>query len=288
MSGDGGIELLLADAVIGAEVRGLDLARPLDEESFERLEALFDARSVLCFRDQELSGDEYVAFAARFGSVEPAIPPRPAWSPPGRPEIMRVSNIWEAGREIGHADAGSVWHSDMSFTEVPPRATLLHALEVPMRGGVALGDTSFASAVAAHAALSEATKARIAELRVVHNVYGRRAGTGRSAAHDAERKALPDVVHPLARVNPHSGARALFVNTGECIAIDGLESEDALALIEELAGFIQQDAFRYRHSWRVGDVVMWDNGAVQHRASFDYHWPEERRLLWRLTVAGEA
>ena len=157
-----------------------------------------------------------------------------------------------------------------------------------MRDGVALGDTHFASAVAAHAALPEDTRARIEPLRVRHNVLGRRAGTGRSAAHDAERQALADVVHPLARVNPYSGARALFVNTGECIAIDGLERAEALALIEELAAFIQQGAFRYRHSWRVGDVVVWDNGAVQHLASFDYHWPAERRLLWRLTVGGGA
>ncbi len=276
----------LTDAVIGAEVTGIDLARPLTGAARAALDALLDERSVLCFPGQRLDEAAYIAFARNFGSVRPAIPPRPDWSPDGFPEIMRVSNIKHDGRDIGHGDAGSVWHSDMSFTAVPPRATLLYAREVPVRDGVTLGATNFASAVAAHAALPAATRARITGLEAVHNVYGRRAGTGRSVNFDAERKALPDVAHPLARVNPHSGAMALFVNTGECIAVPGLGDDEALALIAELAEFIQQDAFRLRHDWRVDDVVIWDNGAVQHLATFDYHWPAERRLLWRLTVMG--
>lgn len=277
----------MPETVIGAEIAGVDLSKPLGDDTFGKVESLFNERSVLCFRGQSLAENELIDFASRFGRVEPAVPARPAWSPPGYPEIMRISNIKKDGRDIGHSDAGSVWHSDMSFTQFPPRATVLFAIEVPTRDGVALGDTSFASACAAYDALPLETKDRIENLEVVHDVFGRRAKSGTSKEYNQERKKQPNVAHPFVRVNPHTGRKALYVSPGECVGIVGVDDAVALPLIEELAGFIPQDRFSYRHKWQKGDVVIWDNGAVQHRATFDYEWPRERRLLWRVTIGDD-
>jgi taurine dioxygenase len=199
---------------------------------------------------------------------------------------MYVSNIKENGRDIGHADAGRVWHTDMSYTARPPRATLLYALEVPMANGVALGETHFASAAAAYDSLPGAEKERIEGLRAVHQVAGRRARTGTGQHDQAQRREQPAVVHPIARTHPRTGRKCLYVSKGECEAIEGMARDEALALIERLADRIVEPRFRHTHHWRVGDVLMWDNCTVQHLATFNYEWPQHRRLMQRITVGG--
>ena len=203
---------------------------------------------------------------------------------PEHDEVLLVSNIQENGKDIGHADAGRVWHTDMSFMETPPRATVLHALEVPVRDGVIRGDTNFASSAAAYDSLSEETKTQIEDLIVVHDVFGRRATTGTGTQDNEKRKNMPNVRHPFVRVHPFTGRKCLYVSPGECIGIEGIDEEEAVQLINEQAKLITQEPFRYRHKWQVGDILMWDNCAVQHLATFDYKWPEERRPIWRITV----
>ncbi len=273
-----------ADACIGAEALGADLAN-LDAAGFAALEAAFDRRSVLCVRDQALTPAAYLAFARRFGAVERIFLNH--YAHPDCPDIMLVSNVQQDGRNIGHADAGRVWHTDMSYMASPPRATLLYAIETPEANGRPLGATSFASAVAAYDSLDAETKALIDGRTAVHRVSGRRKATGTGEADDAHRARMPDVVHPVARVNPFTGRRAIYVNEGECVSVSGLADGDAAALIRRLAGQVTRPEFGYEHSWRVGDVLIWDNGAVQHRATFDYAWPEHRRLMWRITVGVE-
>ena len=272
--------------VIGAEITGVDLGQNLSAAEFGRIEDAFNRHSVVCFPQQQLDEPQLVAFARRFGEVEKIFLTH--YAHPKYPEIMFVSNIKKDGRDIGHADAGSVWHTDMSYTARPPRATLLYALEVPMENGVALGDTQFSSAADAYDSLSDAMKQKIAGLRAIHQVAGRRARTGTGQQDQALRREQPAVVHPVARTHPYTGRKCLYVSKGECEGIEGMPTDEALKLIDELAERTVEPRFRHTHHWRVRDVLMWDNCAVQHLASFDYKWPQHRRLMHRVTVGGSA
>ncbi len=280
------MEIVPSPDVIGAEIHGADLARPLSDAEFGRIEAAFDEYSVLCFRGEPLDEPQLIAFARRFGEVERIFLTH--YAHPVYPEIMRVSNIRENGRDIGHADAGRVWHTDMSYTARPPRATLLYALEVPMENGVALGDTLFSSAAEAHDSLPQAQQQRISKLRAIHQVAGRRARTGTGQGDQALRYQQPAVVHPVVRTHPHTGRKCLYVSKGECEGIEGMPQDEALALIEALSDHIVDPAFRHVHRWRAHDLLMWDNCAVQHLASHDYEWPTHRRLMHRITVDARA
>ena len=268
---------------IGAEIRDVDLAR-LSADEFARVEAAFDAQGVVCFPEQHLDEEQLVAFARRFGEIERNFLAQ--YAHPRHPEILYVSNIKENGRDIGHADAGRVWHTDMSFTARPPRATLLYGLEVPVENGVALGDTQFSSAAAAHDSLPAEMQRRIAGLHAIHQVAGRRARTGTGQHDQAQRREQPAVVHPVVRTHPRTGRKCLYVTRGECEGIEGMAREEALALIDELADRIVEPRFHHTHHWRVRDLLMWDNCTVQHLATFDYQWPRHRRLMQRVTVGG--
>lgn len=270
--------------VIGAEIQDVDLSQPLSEEAFSRLEDAFNRHAVLCFRDQRLDEPQLIAFARRFGEVEKIFLTH--YAHPQYPEIMYVSNIKENGRDIGHADAGRVWHTDMSYTARPPRATMLYALEVPVDNGVTLGDTLFSSAADAHDALPPKMQKRIANLRAIHQVAGRRARTGTGQEDQALRYQQPAVVHPVVRTHPYTGRKCLYVSKGECEGIEGMPQDEALALIDELADHIIDERFRHTHRWRLHDLLIWDNCTVQHLASLDYEWPKHRRLMHRVTVDG--
>jgi taurine dioxygenase len=270
--------------VIGAEIRDLDLSQPMNDDVFAQVEAAFDKHAVVCVRGQHLSEPQLIAFARRFGEVERIFLSQ--YAHPQYPEIMYVSNIKENGRDIGHADAGRVWHTDMSYTARPPRATLLYAIEVPMENGVALGETHYASAADAYDSLTEVEKRQLEGLRAVHQVAGRRARTGTGQHDQALRREQPAVVHPVVRTHPHTGRKCLYVSKGECQAIEGMNADQALALIEHLADRIVEPRFRHTHHWQTGDVLIWDNCSVQHLATFNYEWPRHRRLMQRITVGG--
>ena len=278
------MQVVPSQNVIGAEIHEVDLAQPLSDTVFSRIEAAFNKHAVICFPQQHLDEAQLVAFARRFGEVEKIFLKH--YAHPRVPEIMYVSNIKENGRDIGHADAGRVWHTDMSYTARPPRATMLYALEVPMENGVALGDTQFSSAADAHDSLPPETRQRIAGLRAIHQVAGRRARTGTGQADQALRHEQPAVVHPVARTHPHTGRKCLYVSKGECEGIEDMPKDEALVLIDELADRTVELRFRHTHHWRVRDLLMWDNCTVQHLASFDYEWPKHRRLMHRVTVGG--
>ena len=252
--------------VIGAHITDVDLAT-LSDADFERIEQTFNERSVICIRRQQINEQQLIAFARRFGAVEPHFLKH--YTHPDHSEILYISNIKDNGKDIGHADAGSVWHTDMSYTERPPRATLLYALEVPMENGVALGNTQFSSAAAAHDSLPADTQARISGLHAIHQVAGRRAKTGTGQQDQALRRNQPAVVHPVVRTHPHTGRKCLYVSKGECEGIDGMAQNEALALIDQLADKTVEPQFRYTHCWQVRDLLMWDNCALQHLASFD-------------------
>jgi taurine dioxygenase len=286
---------------LGAEIGGVDLSRPLDDATFAEVAKAFFDHEVVVFRDQRLAPAEQVAFTRRFGELEHHV--RRESCLPGFPQILVVSNVLdEQGRAIGAQDAGRFWHSDLSYKREPSLLSALYALEVPVKDGRVLGDTAFASATAAYQALPEATKRRLLGLRNVHSYRYYRAKN--AAAQKAEAAAggrvvqehtpseaqlasVPDVEMPVVRTHPVTGRKALFVNEAHTSHLVGLPPAQGEALLGELYSHLLRPEFTYTHRWRAGDLLMWDNCAVQHKASFDYALPL-RRLMYRTTVRGSA
>jgi len=275
------IEIIPTGAAVGAEISGVDLARPLDDATFREIERAYNQHGVIFFRDQQITPVQQVAFTRRFGEIEFNIFGE-RWSVPGSPEIVVVSNVTEDGRPIGVRRAGENWHSDMCYAARPPRGTMLYALEVPALYGLTLGDTEFASAAAAWDALPEALRQRIEGRRAVFDFSGRKRAFPLS---QAEVDRYPSVRHPIMRTHPATGRKCLYVMRDDCVGIEGVEQEEAEVLIAALADHIVKPAFIYRHRWRRGDVLMWDNCTVQHRAIQDYDMPH-RRLMHRTTMGG--
>lgn len=276
-------------AALGAEIRGADLAQELDAATFERIEDAFNRYGVIFFRGQNITVDQQIAFARRFGEVEINVNTQACL--PGRPEVLLVSNIKENGRYIGLADAGITWHTDMSAYACPPRCSILHAIEVP-RGsdGTVLGDTIFASAAAAYDSLQAELKARLEGRRSTHSylakMLARKAAVGLTREVTREHlERTPAVAHPIFRTHPVTGRKCIYVTEGECIAIEGMEEAEALGLISKLHRHLIDARFQYRHRWQAGDVLMWDNCTCQHLAVRDYG-ENQRRLMHRVTVNG--
>ena len=277
------MHVIPSGAPLGAEIVGVDLSEEIDDETFHAIDAAYNAHTVLVFRNQRLTPAQHLRFARRFGELE--VSPRTQFALPGHPEVLILSNILDAdGRLIGNADAGRTWHTDLSYTATPPRGSLLYAVEVPTDArGEALGDTLFVSTAAAYEALPTARQQALLGLRAVHRAGAKQYAPGSQLA-DAV-KDLPDVIHPVIRTHPVTGRRAIYVRAGECVGVFGLPEADALALIRELSYWVTRPEFLYRHRWRVGDLLMWDNCCAQHLAVKDYDLPQ-RRLMHRVTVNG--
>lgn len=279
------------DAALGAEI-GVDLSRPLDDATFGAIENAFHDNIVVFFRDQHLSDEQHIAFSRRFGELEIHIVKK--YLLPGHPEILLVSNIKnDAGEHIGLADAGFTWHSDVSYRKNPSRCSLLYAKEVPRADdGTVLGDTIFANCIAAYEALPAAMRRRLEGLRAIHRYSSRRRveNSPRPKLTAAQIAETPDVAHPIVRTHPVTGRKALYVTAGECVGIvtaagETMPEAEALGLIAELDAHCIKPEFLYRHRWRVGDLVMWDNATAMHLAICDYALPQ-RRLMHRTTVIG--
>jgi taurine dioxygenase len=279
------ISVTKCDAALGAEI-GVDLSLPLDDATFREIEDAFHANIVALFRGQTLSEEQHIAFSRRFGELEIHIVKK--YLLPGYPEILLVSNIKnDAGEHIGLADAGFTWHSDVSYRQFPSRCSLLYAKEVPVRDGVVLGDTIFANCIAAYEALPASMKRRLDGLKAIHRYSSRRRveNSPRPKLTAAQLAETPDVAHPIVRTHPFTGKKAIYVTAGECVGIEGMPEDEALDLIAGLDAHCVKPEFLYRHRWRVGDLVVWDNATAMHLAICDYGLPE-RRLMHRTTVIG--
>lgn len=273
------------NGAIGAEIGGVDLSEPLDDGAFASIHDAFVAHSVLVFRGQDLTPDAQVAFTRRFGPPERHL--LSAFALPENPDVFVVSNVKEKGKPKGAIRAGQYWHTDCSYLERPTMASLLHARAVPSCGG----DTLFASLAAAYDALSAPLRALADGLGAVHDyalayeTYFARFAD-RPPLSEEERARVPPVEHPLVRVHPESGRRALFVSPGFTRRITGLEPEESDALLAFLSRHVTRPDFVYRHRWQAGDLVMWDNRAALHCAVADYDMDEPRHMH-RTTVAGD-
>jgi taurine dioxygenase len=283
----------------GAEISGVDLSQPLSDEIFSEVASAFFDNEVVFFRDQKLTPEQHIAFTRRFGELEHHV--RKESRLAGHPEVLIISNLLDdEGKAIGSQDAGRFWHSDLSYKKEPSMLSALYSIEVPARDGRVLGDTSFASTTGAYAALPDSIKQRLDGLQNVHSYrYYRnknraaqeeeKARGGRVVEEhmptEAQLQAVPDTAAPVVRTHPVTRRQGLFVNEAHTSHIIGMSREESDALLGELYRYIQQPEFIYRHSWRAGDLLMWDNVAVQHKAHFDYDLPL-RRLMYRTTVRG--
>ena len=272
------IEIDPTGKAVGAEIGVWIYRNPCRTPILSRSIQAFNEHGVIFFRDQTLTPDQQLDFTWRFGDL--------AHNTFGEthgladhPGIVVISNVVENGREIGVVRAGEDWHSDMCYTAHPPRGTMLYAHEVPMQHGLALGDTCFASAAAAYEALPSEMRQRLEGMDAVFNFAGRRRARPITPA---QIQAFPEVVHPVVRPHPVTGRKCLYVMRNDCTGLSGVADEEAQLLIAALADHIVRPEFVYRHQWRPGDLLLWDNCTVQHRAIQDYQLPL-RRLMHRTT-----
>ena len=275
------ISIVPTHAPVGAQVFGVDLREALDTSTFGTIEKAFNEYGVIFFRDQDLTPQQQIDFTHRFGELDYNVFSQTRGLP-GVPEVILITNIVKNGKPIGLARAGEHWHTDMCYAQRPPRGSVLYAREIPQLAGMTLGDTCFASTSAAYDALPHTMRARIDGLRATFSFRARKRGF---AVTEEQMAAYPEVVHPLVRRHDKTGRACLYVTRDDCTSIDGMRDGEAAALIAALADHITRPEFVYRHRWRVGDLLMWDNCSVQHKAIQDYDLPL-RRLMHRTTIAG--
>jgi taurine dioxygenase len=271
------MELRKAAGSLGAFVDGLTLADAVGSDAaFGAVQAALLEHEVLFFRDQRIAPVEFQAFARRFGQVEA----HPAYDTvPGAPDVQILESTAERPSKI------EAWHSDMTFRPTPPSLTLLHGRIIPPHGG----DTLWASASRAYAALSEPMRRMLDELQAVHDF---RHGFQESLAEPGGAERLADAVaanppvrHPLVRTHPHSGRKAIYVNTLFTTHIDGLPRAESDALLAFLYRHVVTDEFTVRLSWQPDTVAIWDNRTTQHKPVNDFG--PQHRMMHRVTITGE-
>ena len=264
----------------GSEVLGVDLRKSLDPRAAEHLRQAFADRAVLVFRDQQLLPAEFLKAAQVFGEIMPQQVKR--FTLPDHPLVGFVSS--EDTDKPGGARLvrGEQFHTDHSNFPAPPQATMLSAVTLPSKGG----DTQFVNVHASYDALPAKTKRKIDGLRVLHTFKSSRSPRRKVELTEEERKKIPETVQPLVIVHPENGRKALYLNTAHMERIIGMDDDEAFALIGELMTHATKPVYEYRHAWRPGDMVMWDNRSVMHQANADYN-PVEKRFLYRLMLAGK-
>jgi taurine dioxygenase len=265
----------------GLETSAVDASRPLSAGEFAELEQTFFRGQLLVLRDQRLTPQQYLAFARRFGPPEPHVIDQ--FHHPEESNILILSNRKKNGQPIGLADAGTYFHTDYSYLQVPARATMLYSIEVPKAGG----HTLFANQYVAYDELSDAMKRRIAPMIAVHH-YGNRkvademSRVAASPLTDEQKAKMPLITHPLVRPHPVTGRKALYAVSGSSYGIVGMPEDEAVALLDELAAHATQPKYVISYPYRVGDIVIWDNASLLHSATLTD--PDDPRTLWRITI----
>ncbi|MEV5886556.1 TauD/TfdA family dioxygenase [Streptomyces sp. NPDC052020] len=275
------LELIPLTDGIGTEVRGIDVTGDISDADFDRIYRAWIDTTVLLFRDQDMTPAQHIAFTKRFGEIYTYT--RSQFNHDEHPEILILSNLTRDGKPIGSAYSGRVWHSDGHYLTEPPVGSMLYAREVPPVGG----DTWFANMVAAYDALPERTKERIDGLKVIISRVQSRPYNypDRPAPTPEERAEWVDVAQPLVRVHEESGRKAIYAGGNVPWRIEGMPEEESAPLITFLQEFSVRPRFTYRHQWRPGDIVLWDNRSAMHRATY-YDHVAHRRLMHRTTLAG--
>ena len=277
-------EAIPTGAALGATVNGVNL-RDLSEATFARILQAWHEHSVLLFRGQTLTDQDLIAFSRRLGDLD--------WAPvqetgrrfvEGLPEIYIVSNVKVNGEPIGSlGDGEAVWHTDMSYLDLPPKASMLYALEIPPTGG----NTSFCTMYGIYEALPQQLKDRITGLKIKHDgTYNSGGYLRQGVTPTDDPRQSPGAVHPLICTHPANGRRMLYLGRRRNAYLAGLELAESEALLNELWSIVDRREFSWEHVWRVGDLVLWDNRCTMHRRdAFD---PDSRRIMHRTQVKGDA
>jgi taurine dioxygenase len=259
---------------LGAEISGVDLRDALEDATFSEIHRAWLAHGVIFFRDQDLAPEQHKAFAARFGmlQIHSYLSTR---QEEGHPEIA----VFESDASRPFVAAG--WHTDMTFLERPPSASVLRGIDVPPYGG----DTLFACMAAAHDALSETFQELLASLDAIHDTSQTFSRDAYPTPGKASAKEPPGTVHPVVRTHPETGRKVLFVNRAFTRIIRGLHRRESDLLLRYLYGHQAQPEFSCRFRWQKNSIAVWDNRVVQHRAVADNL--KARRRMERVTVEGE-
>jgi taurine dioxygenase len=273
------------DGPLGAAVIGLDLSAPLSDADFRRIHRAHLDHHVLVFRDQRITPQQQVDFSRRFGRLQ--IHVLRNFQLASNPEVLLISNIIENGQPIGLGDAGHFWHSDLSYKEVPSLGSMLHAQELPAEGG----DTLFSNQHLAYETLPAALLNAVQGARAEHSYLAQyaelqRRNPFRPNLTQAQIDEVKPVEHPVVRVHPETGRRALFVSEHFTTRIVGLPDDESRALLDELFAHSVKPEFVYRHQWQPHDMVFWDNRSLMHLAAGCPN--DQRRMLYRTTIEGDA
>ena len=267
--------------VLGARVTGIDLAKPLDAAAFATLESALHEHGFIVVPGQRLDAASFASFGRLWGRAEPHV--IDTFQHREDPNILVLSNVVRDGKPTGLADAGSYFHSDYSYLDIPARCTILHALEMPR----AMGGTTFANQTRAYEELPAATRLYIEPLVARHH-YGNRddldeqSRTAASKLTEEQKKKVTWVRHRIARPHPRTGRKALYAVSGSSFAIEGMDDDEALDLLDALKAHSTRDKYRYTHEYQVGDVIVWDNAQLLHKAPLTD--PADPRTLWRITI----
>jgi alpha-ketoglutarate-dependent taurine dioxygenase len=277
-----GITVVPTGASLAAEISGVDL-RSIDDAEFAAIHRAWLDNLVLLFRGQSLSDDDLIAFSRRFGELD--------WAPiqetgrrfvEGHPELYVVSNVVENGVPIGSLGAGeAVWHTDMSYLADPPKASMLYALEIPPSGG----NTGFVNMYAVYEALPADLKQRLGGLRVKHDGTYNSGGYLRAGVTPTDDpRDAPGTLHPLVCTHPETGRKCLYLGRRRNAYIEGLSLAESEKLLDEIWRYAERPDLTWYNTWRVGDLVLWDNRCTMHRRDpFD---PGARRVMHRTQIKG--
>ncbi|PZW48398.1 taurine dioxygenase [Humitalea rosea] len=276
------MDILLLHPGFGVEIAGIDLTGPVSAPQWRAILDAFHTKGVVVFRAQALDEAAHVAVSRRFGDLQTHVLTQFLTTP--HPEIYVLSNALREGKPIGNHKEGLNWHSDWSYKAEPAVGSILHGRVCPAEGA----DTLFACMHMAYETLDEATRTRIDGLFATHSyaTYYDRAFADRAPLTEAQRAATPDVIHPLVRLHPGNGRRALYIGREVVKEIIGLDPEEGAALLDRLNAHAVQAAHVYRHKWQEGDLVAWDNRNTMHQAT-DYDDSTYIRIMHRTTLAGE-
>ncbi len=267
-------------AGFGASIENADLSNPVH---LDALKTAFRDHRLVAVRGQALTKEKMFAFASAFGAIE------------GHTVRQHDGSKWDAVHTVTNLDANGnpvekpfinsnyFWHTDKSFLKKPALTTMLHAVELPPKGG----DTQFADMTAAYCALSDGTKKRIEGMRVVHSLEYMRRYTGSAPPTEDDLASAPPIAHPLVRTHQETGDKSLYLGM-YCSHIDGMPVEEGRKLVEELQAHATSERFVYTHNWRPGDLMFWDNRCTLHRAIANYEMGKHRRVLMRVVVKGDA
>jgi taurine dioxygenase len=272
------------DAALGAEVHGLDLSQPLNDNDFARIHSAWLEHGLLVMRDQRITPEQHIDFSRRFGPLQVHVLKQYLLA--DHPEVFIISNIVENGQPIGLGDAGKFWHSDLSYVEFPSKGAMLLAQELPEEGG----DTLFASQQRAYETLPDELRRRLEGKRAAHSYTARYAdevfkGVRRPTLTPAQLAEVRPVIHPVVRTHPETGRKGLFVNENFTTHILDLPDDESRALLAELYAHSIKQEFIYRHQWQANDLLFWDNRALIHLAT---GCPSHlRRRMHRTTIQGD-